>query len=151
MAELRNKVRYNLDAFGVARRDPGWIYVFKNERLLKIGKTSDPKRRVREARTWLPEIQVLGVKPFWNIGEIERTLHEGCAPYWHGGEWFSIDDQHDYNFFMKGFQEFYEEDRDSNSVDFIYWWNSSGYAEFSIERRRQNISLKKWKQFRAYP
>jgi hypothetical protein len=151
MAKKRRKYRYNLDIFGVARRDPGWIYLFKNEGLLKVGKTTDSKRRIREARTWLPDIEILGVKPFWNVGSIERTLHEGCAPFWHAGEWFRIDNKNDYELLIEGFQEFYDEDRDSNSVDFIYWWNSSGFAEFSIERRSQNMTLKKWKQCKAYP
>jgi len=151
MAEKRNANRYNLDAFGVARVDPGWAYIVKNEGLLKIGKTKDPKRRMREAQTWLPAIQILGIKPFWNFSEIERTLHEGCAQFWHAGEWFNVEEANDYELLVSGFQEFYDEDRDSNSVDFIYWWNSSGFAEFSIERRSQNVSLKKWKQCKAYP
>jgi T5orf172 domain len=151
MAEKRNQYRYNLDIFGVARRDPGWIYIFKNEGLLKVGKTTDYKRRIREARTWLPDVEILGVKPFWNVSAIERTLHEGCASFWHAGEWFKIGDTNDYELLIEGFQEFYDEDRDSNSVDFIYWWNSSGFAEFSMERSGRNISLKKWKQCKAYP
>ncbi|WP_454616949.1 GIY-YIG nuclease family protein [Bradyrhizobium cenepequi] len=151
MAQKQKKYRYNLDIFGVPRADPGWIYIFKNEELLKVGKTTDSKRRLREARTWLPNIQILGIKPFWNVSQIERTFHEGCAPFWHAGEWFKIDDVNDYRLLIEGFQEFYDEDRDSNSVDFIYWWNSSGFAEFSIERSRQNISLRKWKECGAYP
>jgi len=138
MAEEWNKCRYNLDIYGVALLNPGWIYVFKNSDLLKIGKTTNPERRVREARTWIPYVTILGVKPFWNVSEIERTMHEGCAQFWHGGEWFRIDNENDYQLFIEGFEEFYDEDRESNSVDFIYWWNSSGFAEFSIERRRQN-------------
>jgi hypothetical protein len=149
IAEKWNKCRYNLDIFGVPRRDPGWIYIFKNEGLLKVGKTTDPKRRLREARTWIPTVEILGIKPFWNVSSIEQTLHEGCAPYWHAGEWFRIDFPNDYELLVDGFQEFYDEDRDSNSVDFIYWWNSSGFAEFSMERSHQGISLKKWKQSRA--
>jgi hypothetical protein len=31
--------------------DPGWLYVLKNGDLFKVGKTTDPERRVREART----------------------------------------------------------------------------------------------------
>jgi hypothetical protein len=151
MAEMRNKYRYNIDAFGIARLDPGWIYFFKNDDLLKIGKTTAPKRRIREARTWIPKVTILGVKPFWNVSEIEQTLHEGCAPFWHGGEWFHIDNENDFHLLVDGFEEFYDDDRDSNSVDFIYWWNSSGLAEFSIERRRRHMTLSKWKRCKAYP
>ena len=151
MAEKRSSFRPNLDIFGVPRIDPGWIYIFKNADLLKVGKTNDPSRRIREARTWLPDMQIVGVKPFWNVSHLERTLHEGCASFWHAGEWFRVDDPNDYELLIEGFSEFYDEDRDMNSVDFIYWWNSSGFAEFSIERCRQNMSLKKWKHCRAYP
>jgi hypothetical protein len=151
MAEKRSEFRPNLNNFGVSRDDPGWIYIFKNGDLLKIGKTNDPARRVREAKTWLPEIEIIAVRPFWNVSSIERTIHEGCAPFWHAGEWFRFESQEDYEFFIEGFSEFYEDDRDMNSVDFIYWWNSSGFAEFSIERRSQNISLKRWKKARGYP
>src|ERR1700720_411252 len=91
MAEKWNKVRYKLEVFGVARHDPGWIYIFKNGDLLKVGKTTDPRQRVKEARTWLPNINILGIKPFWNVSHIEQTLHEGCAPYWYAGEWFKFD------------------------------------------------------------
>ena len=35
--------------------DPGWLHISSNSIRLKIGKTVDPKRRMRAARTWLPE------------------------------------------------------------------------------------------------
>jgi hypothetical protein len=35
--------------------DPGWLHISSNSIRLKIGKTIDPKRRMRAARTWLPE------------------------------------------------------------------------------------------------
>src|SRR3954452_25052208 len=104
MAEKRNQYRYDLDIFGVPRRDPGWIYIFKNDGLLKVGKTTDPQRRIREARTWLPNMEVLGIKPFWNVGKIEQTLHTGCAPFWHAGEWFKVDDANDYELLSDGFR-----------------------------------------------
>jgi len=30
--------------------DPGWLYILRNADLFKAGKTTDPKRRLREAR-----------------------------------------------------------------------------------------------------
>ena len=151
MAEKRSKFRPNLDIFGVPRLDPGWIYIVKNGDLLKVGKTNDPKRRLREARTWLPDLEVVGIKPFWNISRLERTFHEGCAQFWQAGEWFRVWDQNDYQLLAEGFTAFYDEDRDMNSVNFIYWWNGSGFAELSIERDRQNMSLTRWKRCRASP
>lgn len=141
-----NTFRYNLDIFGVPRNDPGWIYIVKNGELLKVGRTKNPKRRIfGEARTWLPNIEIIGIKPFWNVRVLERRLHEGLAQYWHAGEWFNFPDQLDYDLVTEGFCEFYDNDRDSNSVDFVYWFNSSGLAEVAVERHRQKLSLRKWK------
>jgi hypothetical protein len=67
--------------------DPGWLYMLKSGDLIKVGKTRDPKRRLRDAQTWLPDGEVIGIKPFWNIHEFERTLLCGIANYWHEGEW----------------------------------------------------------------
>jgi hypothetical protein len=136
--------RPNLDIFGVPRRDPGWIYIIKSGELLKVGKTKNPKRRIfSEARTWLPDLEVVGIKPFWNVGYIERTLQAGCSQYWHAGEWFLIQDKDDYATIIEGFREFYDQDRDMNSVDFIYWINGSGMAEIVYELRRQNAVNRK--------
>lgn len=54
--------------------DAGWLYILRNNDLLKIGKTKNPKRRLREACTWLPDGELVGVEPFWCIHEFERTL-----------------------------------------------------------------------------
>src|SRR5258708_28025831 len=98
MAEKSSKFRPNLDAFGVHGHEPGWLYVVKNGPLFKIGKTTNPIRRVlKEARTWLPNLDVVGVKPFWNIGQLERQLHSGIANFWYSGEWHQFpDDTYDW-------------------------------------------------------
>ena len=146
VAEDWSKTKLNLDIFGVIRSDPGWLYLMKNGDLYKIGRTKKPARRIREAKTWLPHVKVLAMKPFWNVGELERMLHEGLANYWHEGEWFRIPDAQVADFLIEGFQEFYEKDRDTNSVDFIYWYNSSGMLDFPIERHHRQVSLRQFQR-----
>jgi len=145
-AEKRSEFRPNLDIFGVPRVDPGWLYIVKNGDLFKIGKTTNPKRRLfREARTWLPDIKLVGVKPFWNIGKLERQLHSGLAQFWYSGEWHQFPDD-TYEWLFEDFSNFYDEDRDMNSVDFIYWVNGSGMSELIMEQNHRRISLRRWQR-----
>jgi len=78
-----------------------------------------------------------------NVGALERQLHSGLAQFWCSGEWF-LDDTYE-NFFGE-FQEFYDEDRDMNSVDFIYWINRSGMSELIMEQGHRKISLRRWQR-----
>ncbi len=142
-AEKRSEFRPNLDIFGVPRLDPGWLYVVKVGSRFKLGKTTDPKRRLREARTWLPNFELIGVKPFWNVAALERELFAGLAQFWVAGEWHEFPDD-TYDWFFEDFAAFYDEDRDMNSVDFIYWMHEFG--ELLMEYASRNISLRKWQR-----
>jgi hypothetical protein len=113
--------------------------------MLKVGKTTNPKRRARDARTWLPDVDIIAFKPFWEIGRLERTMHAGLANLWHRGEWHSVDEI-DCQFLVDGFREFYDDDRDMNSVDFIYWFNGSGLAEVAVEGNSRRLSLREWQR-----
>jgi Meiotically up-regulated gene 113 len=141
-----SEFRPNLDIFGVPRIDPGWLYLMKNDDLFKIGKTKNPRKRMREAKTWLPEIEVIAMKPFWNVSDLEKLLHEGLANCWHNGEWFKFPDSDYHDFLTEGFTDFYEKDRDMNSVDFIYWYNGSGMMELQIERDCRQVSLRQFQR-----
>src|SRR5712692_10346984 len=123
--------RPNLDHFGVPRLDPGWIYAVRTENLIKIGKTTDPNRRLlREARTWSPyELEVVGAKPFWNIRKAEYSLHTALAEHWVRGEWHKFEEPYWLNFFVDAFRQFKDDDRNLNSVNFIYWMNGTNYSE----------------------
>jgi hypothetical protein len=145
MAEKRSEFRPDLDVFRVPRLDPGWLYILKNNCRFKIGKTTNPKRRLSAAKTWLPDVEIIGVKPFWNISELERQLLSGLAQFWVSGEWYEFPDD-TYDHLLEDFQGFYDEDRDMNSVDFIYWINSSGMSELITEHYRRKISLRKWQR-----
>lgn len=135
------------ERFGVARRNPGYLYIFEHGSRFKIGKTSSPMGRLKEARTWIPDVKVIGIKPFWNIARLERLLHSGLASFWVGGEWFEFPDD-SYSFLYEGFDEFHDgpaiEDRDWNSIDFIYWFNSSGMGDLAMEQSNRRISLRRW-------
>lgn len=126
--------------------NPGWLYVLKNCDLLKVGKTTKPGRRIREARTWLPDGEVIGIKPFWNIHNFERTLLCGLANFWHEGEWHRFPDESFSAFFIDGFRQFDDHDRNRNTVDFSYWIGGSGMGELVMEQNRRRISLRGWQQ-----
>jgi hypothetical protein len=142
----RSSFRPNLSIFGVRRIDPGWIYLIKSAELLKVGKTKNLERRIREAKTWIPDLEIIGVKPFWEISYIERTLQIGLAQNWHAGEWFSFSEKLDYELITEGFREFYDKDKDMNSVDFIYWYNDIGLGDIAAEWGSRGISPRQWKR-----
>ena len=57
--EKMSEFRPNLIIFGTPRKDPGWIYMIKNDDLTKLGKTKNPRRRLlRDAKTWLPDMEI---------------------------------------------------------------------------------------------
>jgi hypothetical protein len=126
--------------------DAGWLYIIENDGLLKIGKTTNPKRRLREARTWPPYGEIIGIKPFWCIHEFERTLLCGIANFWCGGEWHDFPDDSWSDSLITGFQQFTDHDRNRNTVDFGYWIGGSGMGEVIMEQNRRRISLHKWQR-----
>jgi hypothetical protein len=145
-----------LECYGILPLDPGWIYAIRTAgNRIKIGKTKDPHRRLLgEAQTWSPEeLEVIGVKPFWNIGRIEHSLHIALAEFWHRGEWHKFEEPYWMDFFIKGFRRFKDDEvgRDSNSIQFIYWFNSDNYAEALREKRYHRMSLRAWRQCRGVP
>ena len=145
MGGIKSEFRPNLDIFGVPRKNPGWIYLIQNGELYKIGKTKNPQKRLyHEAKTWLPDMKILALKPFWNISFVENTLHTAFTWNWHAGEWFRFESDEIRDLLIHGLQDFWDEDRDMNSVDFIYWVNGSGMSEFTMERSRQKLTLPAW-------
>lgn len=127
--------------FGVVAEDPGFIYIVENRNLFKIGRSKSKSSRMIAAKTWLPDMKLIGIKPFWNARHLERHLHEGFARCWYDGEWFDLIDEGYRETLLDGFSEFSDTDRDRNSVDFIYWFNGGGMSEFVFERHRQGLSL----------
>jgi len=139
--------RFNATAgiFGVKPYDPGWIYLVEHDGRYKIGKTTNPSRRFREAKTWIPDINIIGVKPFWNISYLERALHIACVWHWESNEWHKFFDAESEELILSEFKAFSDEDINTNSVNFIYFMNGSGLSEFTLEFSSRNISLKQWR------
>ena len=126
--------------------DPGWLYIIKTGVLFKIGKTKHPKRRLKDAQTWLPEGELIGVKPFWSIHKFERTLLCGIANFWIGGEWHRFPDHTWSDCLADGFRLFDDHDRNKNTVDFNYWIGGSGMGEVVMEQNRRRVSLRRFQQ-----
>ncbi len=122
--------------------DPGYIYMVQSGNRFKIGKSKNQTCRIAAAKTWLPDLKVVGVKPFWEATWIERCLHEGFARCWYAGEWFEAADEGYREVLVEGFTAFSDHDRDMNSRDFIYWFNGDGMAEFCMERNSQGLSVR---------
>lgn len=141
---MQEEYHPDLNIFGVPRNNPGYIYIIEDRDKFKIGRTKNKIGRIRAAKTWLPEMNLIGIKPFWNIREIERQLHEGFSRCWYHGEWFCFPDEGYRETLIGGFVAFSDTNRDMNSVDFIYWFNGEGMAEFVMARASQNLSLPKF-------
>jgi Meiotically up-regulated gene 113 len=142
-----------LETFGIPRLDPGWIYAVRTGNLIKVGKTTDPQRRLlREANTWCPDgLDQIIAKPFWNIRRLEYSLHSALAPHWHRGEWHKFTDSRAMTFFIDAFSEFRDDDRDRNSIDFGYWMSGTNYDEFVNMQCERRMSLPKWRECGGYP
>jgi len=135
-----------MPVWGITRVDPGYIYVIEHHGQYKIGRTSRAKGRIRAAQTWLPDMNLVGFKPFWGISHHERLLHIGFANYWYGGEWYRFDgDDGGREYFIDGFTAFSDDSPDRNSRDFIYWYNE-GMVEFLAEMNHQKVSLRKFQK-----
>jgi len=115
--------------FFVTAEDPGYLYILENHGIYKIGKTKNRLERMRAAKTWMPDVKVIGFKPFWGVSEKERILHVAMSVSWYDGEWFKPFDEGYLNVITEEFQEFSDADINKNSVDFVYWINGSGMAE----------------------
>jgi len=127
-------------------RNLGWLYILRSGSLFKVGKTANPKHRLRQAQTWLPDGEVIGIKPFWFIHEFERTLLCGIANFWYEGEWHKFPDETWSDSLVSGFQIFSDCDRNRNTIDFGYWIGSSGMAELIREQNSRRVSLRQWQR-----
>jgi hypothetical protein len=126
--------------------DPGWLYIIKHDIFFKVGKTKHPKRRLKDAQTWLPKGELIGIKPFWCIHEFERTLLCGIANFWAGGEWHRFPDHTWSDCLVEGFSLFDNHDRNKNTVDFSYWIGGSGMGEVILEQNHRRVSLRRFQQ-----
>jgi hypothetical protein len=126
----------------IPRINPGYIYIVHADERLKIGKSKDRASRMRAAKTWLPDMSLIGVKPFWIVDRFEKDLHEGLAQWWYEGEWFHPGGDPYLDNFLFNFRAFSDDDaqRDMNSVNFLYWMHDM--AEVAMERASRGQTLR---------
>lgn len=130
----------------IHRVEPGYIYIIESHGRYKIGKSKSKTGRLKEAKTWLPDGKLIGIKPFWGVSYHERMLHVGFVRNWYAGEWFKFDDEPELlELLIDGFTAFTDDNPDKNSVDFIYWFNGDGMAEFAMEMASQKLTLPRFR------
>jgi hypothetical protein len=141
--------------WGIPQRDGGWIYAVRSGEFVKVGKTTDPQRRLlREANTWCPGgLDEIIAKPFWNITKLEYSLHTSLAEHWYRGEWHKFTNPYWQKFFLDAFREFRdgEEFRDRNSIDFAYWMQGTNYVEIVATQCEHRMTLPQWRRCRGDP
>lgn len=136
-----------MPAWRLHRVDPGFVYVIENHGLYKIGKTRKSAARLKAAKTWLPDMKLIGLKPFWGLAHHERMLHTGFAQYWYALEWFDFqDDDAARETLLSGFTAFSNDNPDCNSVDFIYWFNGDGMTEIVMAQNEIRLSLSRFRK-----
>jgi len=131
-----------IPVYQIPRVNPGYLYIIQAGGRLKVGKSKDSKSRLRAAKTWLPDMTLVGIKPFWNVDKCERELHEGLAQWWYDGEWFHPGDDPYLEGFISNFCAFSdnEDERDANSVNFLYWMHD--FLELALERSSRGNGLR---------
>ena len=67
----------------------GYIYLIESGGFVKIGRTNNPKNRIKNYVTENPNPQkILLVFPVSNPEVVEREVHKGFTEDRHRGEWF---------------------------------------------------------------
>ena len=126
--------------------DPGYIYLLKDRGRYKIGRTKSPTHRLRVARTWIPDIEVLGMKPFWFHTEFEAYMHVGLAMFAYKGEWFDFEGDEFEEVFINEFKFFSDDNPIRNTQSFAYFVNGTGMNELTLEWSRQGKSKRQFLQ-----
>lgn len=124
--------------------DPGYIYLLKDRGRYKVGRTKSPDHRLRVARTWIPDIEVIGMKPFWFHTELESYLHVGLAMFSYNGEWFDFGGDDFEEQFLDEFKFFTDEDPIKNTRSFVYFVNGTGMNELTLEWLSQGSSKRQF-------
>lgn len=130
--------------YGIRLVKPGYIYLVRDKGRFKIGRSINPARRLATAKTWNPDLTIVGVKPFWDHERLEKALHCGFADSWYSREWFKPYDKEYASLLVEGFKEFSdrETDRFPNTEDCMRWIAANGMAEFLIEHAHRRQSLR---------
>lgn len=131
------------EAFGNPA-DPGYIYLMRDRGRYKVGRTKSPKHRLRVAKTWIPDIEVIGLKPFWFHKELEAYVHVGLATFAYKGEWFDFEGDEFEETFINEFKFFADHNPISNTRSFTYFVNGTGMNELTLEWSCQGNSKRRF-------
>ncbi|MGY3670932.1 GIY-YIG nuclease family protein (plasmid) [Marinovum sp. KMM 9989] len=124
--------------------DPGFIYLFSDRGRYKVGRTIAPEKRIKAARTWIPDIQVIGMKPFWFHSELESYIHVGLAAFAFDREWFDFEGDEFKQEFIDEFSFFKDEDPIGNTRSFAYFVNGTGMNGFTLDWSSQGCSKRQF-------
>lgn len=125
-------------------KDPGYIYVLRDRGRYKVGRSTRPKNRIRNARTWIPDLEIIGVKPFWFHSSLETYLQVGLAQFSFQREWFEFNGDEFENHFTEAWTSFKDKHPELNNRDFTYFINGTGMADFTLMWSSQHTSKSKF-------
>lgn len=129
-----------LGNFGISASDPGYVYILRSQDRLKIGRSVRGHDRLKQAKTWLPDAEILGVKPFWHHRAAEYCMQLSLTQFWYSGEWFDFAGDEFEEWFIAEFVAFDDVDINRNSMNFTYFMNSTGMSEYAAEFSRRIVS-----------
>lgn len=131
------------EAFGKPT-SPGYIYLLKDRGRYKVGRTESPIHRLRAAKTWIPDIEQVGMKPFWFHRELESYIQVGLAMFSYKGEWFDFEGDEFEHTFVAEFKFFSDNNPVSNTRSFAYFINGTGMNELTLEWSREGTSKRRF-------
>ncbi len=127
-------------------QDPGFVYLLKDQGRFKLGRTTSPQYRLRVARTWIPDIEVIAMKPFWFHRSVEWYAQIGLSMFHYKGEWFDFGGDEFEHYFIDEFTHFTDDNPVKNSLSFPYFINGIGMNEFTLEFSKQGISKRRFQK-----
>ena len=68
----------------------GYIYIIKSGNLYKIGKSKDPKNRIKAIKISNPQLETIIYEKVFNYNTIEKHLHNSYKSRRRQGEWFEL-------------------------------------------------------------
>lgn len=72
----------------IKNKKNGYIYFIFNDGLIKIGRTNNYKRRLREFKTTMPYMRILQILYYEDMIKAEKYFHDRYKSVRVKGEWF---------------------------------------------------------------
>ena len=99
----------------ISKKYSGYVYIIRRTRdgLYKIGVSKNPKQRIQQLKTGVPDLEVINIIKTDHARELERIIHDKYASVRVGkSEWFDIDISADFDLYT--FREWYEKESEIN-------------------------------------